>query len=63
MPNLRVGAGHDPPVGAAEAAAAKRERMTVVSCMVGCYIIGMEWLDVVEVLFRLEMRKFDLMML
>jgi hypothetical protein len=34
MPNLRVGAVHDPLVGAAEAAAAKRERRTVVSCMV-----------------------------
>ena len=33
MPNLRAGAGHDPPAGAAEAAAANRERMTVVSCM------------------------------
>lgn len=41
MPNLRVGAGHDDPlVGAAEAAAAKSERRTVVSCMAdvdGCY--------------------------
>lgn len=33
MPNLRAGAGHDPLVGAAEAAAANRERRTVVSCM------------------------------
>jgi hypothetical protein len=37
MPNLRTGAGHDPPVGAAEAAAAKSERMTLESCMVDYY--------------------------
>lgn len=35
MPNLRAGAGHDAPAGAAEAAAANRERMAVVSCMFG----------------------------
>lgn len=37
MPNLRVEAGQaepDPLAGAAEAAAAKRDRMAVVSCMV-----------------------------
>jgi len=33
MPNLRTGAGHEAPAGAAVAAAANRERRTVVSCI------------------------------
>ncbi len=33
MPNLRTGAGHDAPEGAAEATAANKERRTVVNCM------------------------------
>lgn len=40
MPNLRVGVGYDPLVGAAEAAAAKRERRTLVSFMFAVAVIG-----------------------
>ncbi len=52
MPNLRAGAGHDPLAGAAEAAAANRERRAVVSCMFGGEF---------EMISQLERKNFEAM--